>query len=221
MCDERLAFGKEAQAGALPFAVSDDGIGVRAPIAGLVAGLRAASADVVLVLPVDCPLLEADDLSALAAACRDAAVPQTGPLPGAYRRSALPALEQALAAGRLAIREAIAGLDVAVVAARPREARERQHAGRPRGALRRPTRLSRTSGRSRILSSTLPAEQPGRKEHGMAGGLARRRGGGIGVGGGVVIAGVVIALFWSFWIGLIIVLHRPRAFGGFVRGKWY
>jgi hypothetical protein len=55
----------------------------------------------------------------------------------------------------------------------------------------------------------------------MAGGLARRRGGGIGVGGGVVIAGVVIALFWSFWIGLIIVLIGLVAFGGFVRGKWY
>ena len=68
-----------------------------------------------LALPVDCPLLEAGDLRALAAACRDAAVPQTGPLPGAYRRSALPALEEALAAGRLAIRDAIAGLDVAVV----------------------------------------------------------------------------------------------------------
>jgi molybdopterin-guanine dinucleotide biosynthesis protein A len=37
-------------------------------------------------------------------------------LPGAYRRTALPALEQALAAGRLALRDAIAGLDVAVVA---------------------------------------------------------------------------------------------------------
>ena len=55
----------------------------------------------------------------------------------------------------------------------------------------------------------------------MAGGLARRSGGGIGVGGVVVIAGVVVALFWSFWIGLIIVLIGLVAFGGFVRGKWY
>lgn len=115
VCDERYAFGKEGQDGVLPFAVSDDGIGVRAPIAGLVAGLRATHAEVVLALPVDCPLLEAGDLRALAAACRDAAVPQTGPLPGAYRKSALPALEEALARGRLAIRDAIAGLDVAVV----------------------------------------------------------------------------------------------------------
>ena len=42
-------------------------------------------------------------------------MPPSGPLPGAYRRSALPVLEQALAEGRLALREAIAGLDVAVV----------------------------------------------------------------------------------------------------------
>jgi len=55
----------------------------------------------------------------------------------------------------------------------------------------------------------------------MAGGLARRRGGGIGVGGVVVIAGVALAIFWSFWIGLIIVLIGLLAFGGFVRGKWY
>jgi molybdopterin-guanine dinucleotide biosynthesis protein A len=43
------------------------------------------------------------------------AVPPTGPLPGAYRRSGLPALAQALAENRFALREAIAGLDVATV----------------------------------------------------------------------------------------------------------
>ena len=85
------------------------------PLAGLVAGLRAAATDVALVLPVDCPLLEPYDLLALAEACRDAAVPQTGPLPGAYRRTALPALEQALAAGRFSLRDALAGLDTLVV----------------------------------------------------------------------------------------------------------
>jgi molybdopterin-guanine dinucleotide biosynthesis protein A len=42
-------------------------------------------------------------------------VPPTGPLPGAYAKSALPALERALAAGRLGLRDAIAELDVAVV----------------------------------------------------------------------------------------------------------
>jgi molybdopterin-guanine dinucleotide biosynthesis protein A len=60
-----------------------------------------------------------DDLLALAEACRDAAVPQTGPLPGAYRRTALRPLEAALAEGRLAIRDALAGLDVASVTLPP------------------------------------------------------------------------------------------------------
>jgi molybdopterin-guanine dinucleotide biosynthesis protein A len=119
VCDERFAFGKPEESTGLPFPVHDDGTDVRAPIAGLVAGLRAARAGLVLALPVDCPLLEPDDLRALASACRDAAVPQTGPLPGAYRAGALPALEQALAAGRLRIRDALAELDVAVVAIPP------------------------------------------------------------------------------------------------------
>ena len=54
----------------------------------------------------------------------------------------------------------------------------------------------------------------------MAGGLARRTGG-ISAGGVVVVVGVVLALFWSFWIGLIVVLLGLIAFGGFVRGRWY
>jgi molybdopterin-guanine dinucleotide biosynthesis protein A len=61
------------------------------------------------------PHLTARALHDLAAACRDVAVPQTGPLPGAYRRAALPALEAALADRRLALRDAIAVLDVATV----------------------------------------------------------------------------------------------------------
>jgi molybdopterin-guanine dinucleotide biosynthesis protein A len=119
-CDERLAFGKEAEAVGLPFPVRDDGIDARAPLAGIVAGLRAAPTELVVVLPVDCPLLEPDDLRALAAACADAAVPQTGPLPGAYRRSCLPAFEAALAAGRLAVRDVLAELDAPVVQLDPR-----------------------------------------------------------------------------------------------------
>ena len=112
-CEERLAVGKGDLA--LPFDVLDDGIGVRAPIAGIVAGLRAARHEVCVIVPVDVPLLTAAALRRLAAACRDAAVPPSGPLPGAYRRTALPALERALADGRLALREASAGLDVVVV----------------------------------------------------------------------------------------------------------
>jgi molybdopterin-guanine dinucleotide biosynthesis protein A len=108
-CDECIAVGKGDEE--LPFPVLADGIDERAAIHGLVAGLRAASNDVCVVIPVDMPYLTADALRELAAACRDVAVPQTGPLPGAYRKTALPALTS----GERSIRRAIAGLDVAVV----------------------------------------------------------------------------------------------------------
>lgn len=114
-CEERIAVGKVADALPLPFDVLDDGTDVRAPIAGVVAGLRAACHEVAVVLPVDVPRLTVEAVLELSAACRDVAVPPSGPLPGAYRRSALPALERALAAGRLALRDAIAVLDVATV----------------------------------------------------------------------------------------------------------
>jgi tetrahydromethanopterin S-methyltransferase subunit B len=41
------------------------------------------------------------------------------------------------------------------------------------------------------------------------------------VGGILVIAGILILVFWSFWLGLIVALIGLVAFGGFVRGKWY
>ena len=44
---------------------------------------------------------------------------------------------------------------------------------------------------------------------------------GISVGGIIVIVGILVMLFWSLWIGLIVVLIGLIAFGGFVRGKWY
>jgi molybdopterin-guanine dinucleotide biosynthesis protein A len=115
-CDERLAFGKRSDNVRTSFPVRDDDNPVRAPIVGVVAGLRAARHEVCLFLPVDCPLVGETELRALADACRDAAVPQTGPLPGAYRRSALPVLERRLAAGALALRDALRELDVATVA---------------------------------------------------------------------------------------------------------
>jgi len=117
-CDERIAVGKLADRLELPFPLVDDESPVRAPIAGVVAGLRAAAADLCVVLPVDCPLVTAALLRRLAEACAgaDAAVPQTGPLPGAYRKSALPALQRRLAAERLALRDALAELDSRVVA---------------------------------------------------------------------------------------------------------
>jgi molybdopterin-guanine dinucleotide biosynthesis protein A len=114
-CDERLAFGKAADELRLPFDVVDDGEDVRAPIAGVVAGLRAAQHDVCVFLPVDTPLVQASSLRLLAESCRDAAVVPTGPLPGAYRHTALPVLERRLAAGELALRDALGDLDVAVV----------------------------------------------------------------------------------------------------------
>jgi molybdopterin-guanine dinucleotide biosynthesis protein A len=115
VCDERIAVGKRADALDLPFELLDDGTGVRAPIAGVVAGVRAATHEIAVVIPVDMPMLTAAALRELAAACRDVAVAESGPLPGAYRRTALPALELALAEERLALREAIAELDVAIV----------------------------------------------------------------------------------------------------------
>ena len=114
-CEERIAVGKAADGLELPFPVLDDGTDVRAPIAGVVAGLRAAEHDVCVVVPVDTPRVDADTLRALAFVCADAAVPQTGPLPGAYRRTALPALEASLTEGRLSLRDALAGLDTLVV----------------------------------------------------------------------------------------------------------
>ncbi len=122
LCDERIAVGKAADALALPFPVLDDGSEVRAALAGVVAALREASRDVCIVLPVDCPRVTAELLGALAAACTeemDVAVPQTGPLPGAYRRGALPVLELALDAERLSLRDALTELRVEVVDSDP------------------------------------------------------------------------------------------------------
>ena len=88
---------------------------MRAALAGVVAGLRAAGNDLCVVLPVDCPRVAPALLRRLAAAAGDAAVPQTGPLPGAYRRRLLPLLADRLAAGRLSLREALATVDAVVV----------------------------------------------------------------------------------------------------------
>ena len=45
--------------------------------------------------------------------------------------------------------------------------------------------------------------------------------GGISLGGILVIVGIVVALFWSLWIGVIIALIGLIAFGGFARGRGY
>jgi len=119
VCDERIAVGKPSDGLLLPFALHDDGTQVRAPLAGVVAGLRAARNELGLFVPVDCPLLTSAVLLELAQAGGEVAVPQTGPLPGAYRRSVLPQLERRLAAGELALRGALAELDARVVQVDP------------------------------------------------------------------------------------------------------
>jgi molybdopterin-guanine dinucleotide biosynthesis protein A len=102
-CDERLAVGKAADGIELPFDVVDDGTDVRAPIAGVVAGLRAAAHDICVFLPVDCPLVSTVTLRNLADAAP--AHPPTGPLPGAYPRTLLPELERKLERGDYSLRD--------------------------------------------------------------------------------------------------------------------
>jgi hypothetical protein len=60
--------------------------------------------------------------------------------------------------------------------------------------------------------------QTWREKHVAAG---DRKTAGISIGGIIVIAGILAIMFWSFWIGLVIVLIGLIAFGGFARGKWY
>ena len=112
-----VVVGKVSDDLTLPFEVVDDGSEVRAPIVGLVAALRHSETDVCVVLPTDMPLVSADLLRRLADEVEgfDAAVPQSGPLPGAYRKSVLPALEQRVAAGELALYRALEDLSVRVV----------------------------------------------------------------------------------------------------------
>lgn len=116
-CDERIAVGKIADGLPLPFRLLDDGVEVRAPIAGVVAGLRAAAHDVCVVLPVDCPRVLPQTLRRLG---RERAVVQSGPLPGAYTREMLPELERRLAAGELSLR----GVSARVVDVDERELRD-------------------------------------------------------------------------------------------------
>jgi molybdopterin-guanine dinucleotide biosynthesis protein A len=112
---QRLAIGKDADQLGLPFPLLDDEITVRSPLAGVVAGLRVVQTEIAVFLPVDCPLMTSEALHTLAANCADAAVPETGPLPGAYARSALAVLEQRLAAGRFDLQEALGELDARTV----------------------------------------------------------------------------------------------------------
>jgi molybdopterin-guanine dinucleotide biosynthesis protein A len=112
-----IVVGKAKDGLELPFPVLDDGSDTRAAIVGVAAALRLADADRVVVLPTDMPFVTADLLIALAEASEDAeaAVPHTGPLPGAYGRSALPVLERRIAAGDLALYRACVELEPRVL----------------------------------------------------------------------------------------------------------
>ena len=99
-CEERIAVGRDG--------LDDPGTG---PVAAIAAGLRVASHDVAIIVPVDMPLLTVAALHALADACRDAAVAQLGPLPCAVARSTLSAFET----GERRLRTVLAGLDTAPV----------------------------------------------------------------------------------------------------------
>ena len=106
VCAERIAVGRSD---GLPFATLEDpGTG---PVAAIAAGLRNATHDVAVVVPVDMPLLTAESLRLLADACREAAVAQAGPLPCAVARRVLPAF----ATGERRLRTVLDGLDTARV----------------------------------------------------------------------------------------------------------
>jgi hypothetical protein len=51
--------------------------------------------------------------------------------------------------------------------------------------------------------------------------MAEKKRAGLTLGGALVIAGILIAIFWSLLIGIIVALVGLVAFGGFVRGRWY
>jgi molybdenum cofactor guanylyltransferase len=99
-CDERFAVGGGG--------LADPGTG---PVAAIAAGLRAATHELAVVIPVDMPLLTPGALRTLAEACRDAATAQRGPLPCAVARRTLSAFET----GERRLRTVLDGLDTARV----------------------------------------------------------------------------------------------------------
>jgi molybdopterin-guanine dinucleotide biosynthesis protein A len=119
--EEVIAVGKAADDLPLPFPIVDDGSDVRAPIVGVVAALRAARDDRAVVLPTDMPWATARLLLRLVDAVDgvDVAHVETGPLPGCYGRSALPALERGIESGDLALHRALRRLRTRTVAGDP------------------------------------------------------------------------------------------------------
>jgi molybdopterin-guanine dinucleotide biosynthesis protein A len=105
-CGERIAVGR---LDGLPFPSLDDaGTG---PVAAIAEGLRSATYELAVVVPVDMPLLTPEALQLLARSCRDAAVAQAGPLPCAVARRTLPAFET----GERRLRTVLDALDTALV----------------------------------------------------------------------------------------------------------
>ena len=98
VCGERIVVGGDG--------LADPGTG---PVAAIAVGLRAATHEIAVVLPVDMPLLTPSALRLLAEAWRDAAIAQHGPLPCAVARRTLPAFET----GERRLRRVLDGLDTA------------------------------------------------------------------------------------------------------------
>lgn len=106
LCDERIAVGR---VDGLSFPVVEDE--QTGPVAAIAAGLRNATSELCVVLPVDMPLLTGEALRTLLDACRDAAIAQAGPLPCVVARRALPVFET----GERRLRTVLDALDVARV----------------------------------------------------------------------------------------------------------
>jgi molybdopterin-guanine dinucleotide biosynthesis protein A len=102
----------------LPYRIVFDRKRSAGPLAGLEAGLLAARNEVVFAVACDMPYVTQDVAQMATAAARrsDAAIPRVDgrpePVCGAYGRSALPAITEALNAGRLKTADAISDLDV-------------------------------------------------------------------------------------------------------------
>jgi molybdopterin-guanine dinucleotide biosynthesis protein A len=109
--EARLAVGKGDLE--LPFDVVVEPAEPRAPLVGVIAGLRAAVTETAVFLPVDCPLVTASLLRELG---ERRAATQTGPLPGAYSKDDLPELERRLQTGDWSLR----GVNPRVLEADPR-----------------------------------------------------------------------------------------------------
>jgi len=104
VCDEQLVVGRGG--------LADRGTG---PVAAIAVGLRAATHELAVVIPVDMPLLTGEALRLLVEACHDAAVAQAGPLPCAVARRTLPAFET----GERRLRAVLDGLDTARIELEP------------------------------------------------------------------------------------------------------